>query len=187
MQAYAERFTLQHDRIIGIIAVLFYGIHGGVLLYRHEPEHLLWSCHIATLLIGGSLILRVPLWNGIGFLWLVMGDFFWMLYLLGGGEFMPTSILTHIGGLIIGSYGILRLGVRRYSWIGALIALPVLQQISRQLTPERANINLAFKIHPGWEEVFPGYVVYMITLLVFSGIVFFLIERLLRRNLETKE
>lgn len=170
-----------------MMAILFYAIHAGALLYRGEPEHLLWSCHIATLLSGWALILRIPLWNGIGFLWLVVGDLFWMLYLLGGGEFMPTSVLTHIGGLVIGFYGLIRMGIRRHSWLAALVLLPLLQQITHLLTPEKANINLAFRIHSGWENLFPNYFVYMLSILMFFGMVFVLTELLLRRKMEVKE
>ena len=168
---------------LGLMAICFYAIHGFYLMISGETPHLLWACHIGSLAVGFGLIFALPILVTIGVLWLGFGDLMWFLYLAGGGGFEPTSPLTHIGGFAVGIYGLHKTGLPKSSWIWALIGLIVLQQITRLLTPEALNINLAFRVHEGWETVFPTYGFYLAVLLFLSGSIFFGFEALLNRML----
>lgn len=168
-------------RTLGITAILFYGVHGAALIYLNEAAGLLWVCHIATILVGIGLLFNTPLPNAAGVLWLCYGNGMWILYLAGGGDLYVTSLLTHVGGLVIGIAGIRLMGMPRRSWLWALAGLLVLQQISRFITPARFNVNLAFRVHEGWEGLFPSYGLYMLFLTAVTALVFFCCEKVMGR------
>jgi len=165
---------------LGALAICFYAIHGIIWIFRGVPSNLLWACHIGSLAVGLGLIFHIARFNAIGVLWLGLGNVMWILYLAGGGTFEVTSPLTHVGGLIIGILSLRDTGFPKRSWLWALIGLAVLQQISRWITVEAENINLAFRVHPGWEGIFPSYGIYLAFLLVMAGLVFFVLEKCIR-------
>jgi hypothetical protein len=150
--------TIRENRyVLFLPAVFFYSTHGGYILVTGAPSNLLWACHLGALVAGFGILFRLPSLNAVGVMWLGLGNIMWLLYLLGKGEFMVTSVLTHVGGLIIGIMGIYQMGMPRFSWVKALAALAALQQLCRWITVEKENVNLAFRVHEGWEKMFPSY------------------------------
>jgi hypothetical protein len=138
---------------LGIVACIFFAVHAGYHVARGNPENAVWMCHLATLGIGAALIGRWPVLNAIGVLWLAAGVPLWAIYLATGGEFFPTSVLPHLGGLAVGVIGLTRLGVPAGVWMAALSALIVLILVCRVATPERADVNLAFTMWPAREAI----------------------------------
>jgi hypothetical protein len=167
---------------LGLLAVGLYGIHGAHELSAGRPESLLWSCHLASLAVGLGLLLRRPTWIAIGLMWLVLGLPLWAMEVVFRSGFEPTAALTHVGGLVLGMFGIRRLGLAGPVWWKAAAALAVLHLVSRWTTPEKANVNLAFAIWPGWEPYFPSRGVYLVTLLLLGLAVFGGTEYALRRT-----
>jgi len=172
----------EHWRWLGLLGISFYGLHAAQLIGRGEAADLLWACLLGSLGVGLGLLLRSPWLNGIGFLWLGVGVVFWLLYLAGGGEMLLTSPLPHVGGLVLGWIGVRRLGLPRGLWRKAGVSLAVVYALSRLLTPARANVNLAFSIHPGWEPYFPSHAVYALCVFGVYVASFFAIEAGLHRS-----
>jgi hypothetical protein len=167
-------------RALALLAVVFYAVHACVHLARGEPYDLLWGCHVASLLIGAGLMWRIALLNAIGVLWACFGLPIWLLYTATGGEFMPTASLTHVGGLAVGLYGVRLLGFPRGSALKALASYFGLWVLTRVVTPESANVNLAFHVHPGWEDRFTTYPVYFATLFLAAALAFVVCEAAFR-------
>ncbi|MCK5055565.1 MAG: hypothetical protein KAT34_02850 [Candidatus Aminicenantes bacterium] len=175
-----ERYSKQRF-ISGIPAICFYLIHAVYLFIRGEdPGNLLWACHLGAIAVGFGLILRLPALISTGVLWLGLGNIMWMLYLFGKGEFIVTSVLTHLGGIIIGIIGVYKTGMVKLSWLRALVGLAALQHLCRWITPAEENVNLAFRVHEGWEKLFPSYGWYLVVLLLLAGTLFFLMEHAFR-------
>jgi hypothetical protein len=170
----------------GTSALVFYAIHGGQHLIRGHPEDLLWACHLGAVLVGVGILIRSATLNAVGFLWLCLGTTLWAIDLAGGGELIPTSLLTHVGGLAVGGVGVFRLGMPRHAWWKAILAFLVLLQLSRWLTPAETNVNLAFSVASGWEEVFASHLAYLALLVGIGAVAFFAIERAARRLLEAR-
>jgi hypothetical protein len=166
---------------LGALAVAFYAVHAGQHLYHGRPEDLLWACHLGSLLVGVGLIVDSARMVGVGFLWLCLGDVLWLLDLAGGGELIPSSLLTHVGGLAIGLIGVRRLGIPRGSAWQAVVSFLLLQQICRWTTPEAANVNIAHGVWAGWEQTFPSYWTYEIVLVGIGLASFLLVEMGWRR------
>ena len=170
---------------LAALAFAFYAAHAFVHLYRGEPYDLLWGCHIAALLVAAGLLWRSATLNAIGLLWACFGLPIWLIYTFTDGQFMPTAALTHIGALAIGIYGVRLFGLPRGSAWKALVAYLGLWLLTRAVTPEQANINLAFHVHPGWEDRFTTYRIYFATLLMSGALAFVVGEflfRLIPRN-----
>lgn len=169
--------------MLGVLGVVAYAVHAAIHLVRGEPWDLLWTCHLGCLLTGIGLLAGSAAWNGIGLLWLSIGVPLWVLDLATGGELLPTSLLTHLGGLVCGLAGVRSLGLPRGTWLRALAALFALGALSHLVTPRRANVNLAHAVWSGWETVFPSYGVYAVAVLSGSAAAFLLTELGIRRAL----
>lgn len=175
-QAHFQRWS-------GILAVCFYVTHAVYWIMHDEPSNLLWACHLGALLVGLGCLFQLSLVISIGLLWLVLGNIFWFMYLFGGGEFIFTSSLTHIGGIIVGLYAIKNREIPEYSWVRAVVALATLQLITRFATAPGENVNLAFRVHEGWENIFPVYSLYILFLLFLATLIFYVSELMLRKLL----
>lgn len=175
------------QRATGILILFGYGIHASVHIARGTPYDVIWGCHIAALMIGIGLITGNATLNAIGLLWACFGMPIWIYDLATGGEFLPTSPLTHVGGLAAGIYGVRRMGMPRGSAWKATGAFFLLWIVSRLTTPPPANVNLAFSVHPGWERQFPSYPLYFASLAVGFGGMAFLVERLTRHLLRARD
>ena len=130
----------------GTAAVIFFIAHAATWLLRGAPANLLWACHLGCLLVGIAILAGRPALNAVGVLWLVLGNILWCINLAGGGEFIFTSQLTHLGGLLIGLWYARRAGFPRGSWLKALAGIAALHLLSGFVTPARENINLAFRV-----------------------------------------
>ena len=167
----------------GVAASICYAIHFVFNFCRGQLEDLLWVCHVGAALVAVGLLTSSATVNGLGALFLCLGTPLWLLDVAGGGEFNPTSCFNHLGVFGLGLCGVRRLGMPRGVWLKASVALITLIAFSRLATPAAANVNLAFAIHPGWENRFPSHRVYLATNIAASVGYFFGLERLLRRRL----
>jgi hypothetical protein len=167
--------------ILGCAAIVFYMAHAATWLLRGAPANLLWTCHLGCLLAGIAILADIPFLNAVSIHWLVLGNILWMINLAGGGEFICTSQLTHLGGLLIGLWYARRSGFPRGSWLMALAGIAALHVLSGFVTPARENINLAFRVFAGWEKIFPDFHVYRLFLLALSAALFYALERAIRR------
>ena len=167
---------------LGVIALACYATHAAWHLAHHRPDDLLWACHLACVLVGVGLLASSPTLVAIGVSWLSFGLPLWAIDLATGGEFLPTSVLTHVVGFALGILGVRRLGFPRGTWWKAALAFVALWPITRALTERAANVNLAFSVHPGWERVFPVYAVYFAAIVGLATATFFGVERAFLRD-----
>ena len=76
---------------------------------------------MAALCVAIALSCRSRTLLAIGVLILCFGSQLWIVNLLFGGEFYPTSIFTHVGSLSLGIVGLRQLGGVRDDWWKALV------------------------------------------------------------------
>jgi len=144
--------TVAHARWLGALGIAFYAGHAGRRALLGHPEHLLWMCHVAALLVATGLLAEAAVLNAVGTQWLVTGVPLWLADLAAGGEFFPTSVLSHVGGLLLGLVGLRRLGVPRGTWWKSAVLLAALTLLTRALTPASENVNLGFSVLPDGVE-----------------------------------
>jgi hypothetical protein len=166
--------------LCGWAAIACYAVHATLHLVRGEWYDLFWACHIAALFVGGGFIARNATLNGAGVLLGLMGLPLWLADLASGGEFLPTSILTHIVALCIGLYGTTRFGLSKGAWLVAAVALVGLIGFCRLVTPPGPNVNVAYAIQHGWESRFASHGSYLAWMVGSAAVYFFVVERFLR-------
>lgn len=172
-------------RGIGVIVLVCFLTRAVERVWLGDAANLLWACHSGALIVAVGLLTKQQRVTQLGVLWMCLGNLLWGMSLLAGDSFVWTTILTHFGGLFGGLWGVSALGgwrAYRLLWLWAMLAGQVQIQLSRWLTPPADNINLAFFIQPGWEEVFGhSMVAYHLFLAAFSSALFFVCGRVFRR------
>lgn len=167
-------------RRAGLAALVFYALH--VVWHVTHGAHwdLFWVCNVSMpLLAFGCFVAHARLCVA-SVLILSYGTPMWVLDLATGGVLVPTSLLTHLGGLAAGILAVRRLGWPPGAWrFGCLVTLAVLA-ITRVVTPAGPNVNLAFRVHDGWERWFPHHSVYLAMMWTGSALWFFAVERAVR-------
>ena len=101
-------------RLLCIPAFAFYAAHANWFLENGRPECLFWGCHLATVGIGFGFLLRMPIFSGMGMISLMWGVPLWLFDVFTGGEFILTSMLTHVGGSVVGLAAMWRLGMPKH-------------------------------------------------------------------------
>lgn len=130
--------------VLGVIGCAGYAVHAGYHYLHGTPEHAVWICHLAALLVGAALILNDARMNAAGLLCLSIGLPMWILSLAAGEPFIWTSPFTHVLGLVLGIIGARAMRVPRFAWLEALAFVFALMVSARLFTPAESNVNLAF-------------------------------------------
>ena len=167
---------------LGVAALACFAVHAWYEVRLNPAENLFWACNLATLLVAVGLLLRWPTGNALGFLWLVLGVPLWIMDSLSGAGCHVSAVFTHLGGLLLGLAGVRLLGLPRGAWWQAVGCLYLLHLVSRWVTPEAENINLAYRVWTGWESHFPSHRVYILLLMTGAGLLFAGVEFALHRT-----
>jgi len=129
--------------------------------------HLLWSCHVATFLLGVGLAARSRLLVQAGFLFhLGIGLPAWLVQVIvthgtfGGAALVPhllaSSILVHILPLAAGYVALGRARFARSAWFMAMGIQVILVPVAHWLTPADLNVNLAHQPWPPMQHAIPS-------------------------------
>jgi hypothetical protein len=169
--------------LFGAVALASFVVHASYHVLSGHPQEALWACHVAALSIALGCFSGQPTFVAVGVLWLSFGNPLWVLDLATGGEFLPTSLLTHVVALAVGVLAARKLGWPRAAWGKAVLAFLGLMALTRLVTPRPANVNLAFRVADGWEKIFPSYAVYVVLLAAGAAATFFVAELGWRRLL----
>lgn len=169
-----------YTTILGLAAISFFAAHGCYQFWHGRLENLLWACHLADLIVGIGLILKSRTITGTGVVMLGFGVPMWLLAIATGGDFFPTSILTHLGGLAVGIAGLRQLGGLRDDWWKAYLTILLLLVLSRFCTPAEMNVNMAFATWSFARAWFPGLTAHLLSVLTIWATGLFVAERLLR-------
>lgn len=168
-------------RLFGFLFFFLFAARYVELASRQEIPHILWVCHMSSLVIAlGFFFCRIEFIR-ISVLWLIIGAPIWPIEIIRTGIVELTSIGTHYLALLIALFVIVRQGMGKHSWLYASIWFLFLQQITRWVTPAELNINLAHAVYPGWERSFPAYWQYWIFTTGCSIMSLWLISKLLAR------
>ena len=174
------RSALPNPIALGLAAFGFFLIHGCYQYSHGRWENLLWACHLADLCVGVGLVLGLRSITASGLVMLGFGVPMWLIGLATGGEFYPTSILTHFGGLAVGIIGVRQLGGLRGDWWKAYLLIVALVVLSRLLTPAGMNVNFSHRTWLFARDWLPNLPAHLLTLLACWATGLFAAERLLR-------
>lgn len=166
---------------VASLAVSFFAAHALNHARLGHPFDALWACHVATLLVGAAAWRESPRLNAVALVLLALGNLLWLIDLLFTGDWMWTSLLTHVGALALALGSARRLGYPRGSWWRALLVIVGWQQLTRLLTPPARNINMAFAVHPSSTSVFSSYPAYWLAMTALCALLMAASEAAYRR------
>src|SRR5262249_14440711 len=128
----------------GLVALACFAVHAGRFALRREAHEIFWICTLGTLAVGGGAVIGVRAIVAVGFSWLAYGTPLWLAYAIARRELLPTSLLTHVGGTVLGALALVDLGFAPGAWWKASLGAIGVLAITRVATPRAANVNLAF-------------------------------------------
>lgn len=163
-------------RIHGTLALLFFAAHATWHVTHGTAWDLLWACNVSMpVLVVGCLLPSARLCAS-AVLILSYGTPMWILDLATGASMIPTSPLVHVAAPIVAVDAIRRLGWPKHTWAVACGMTLALLGVCRLVTPPPANVNLAFRIHDGWERWFSSHPLYLACMWTGSALVFLLVD-----------
>lgn len=147
-------------RLLGLLPVIFFLAQTVHYWHVGGLGNLLWMCNV------GSPVLAIGLFFGrrelirAAAIWTIPGLGLWIRYVLYATfnyEMVLSSILVHVGGIVIGLIVLRRVRMDRIAWVYAFAWYLIVQLAARLLTAPELNVNVAFRIQPGWEQTFSSY------------------------------
>ena len=160
------------------IAALDYG-------RRDVLAYLMWMCNVSNLLLAAGL------WTGrlrvvwVATMWLLVGVPVWGWEAWVSGRISGAhALFTHFGAAILGAYAIRRWrGAELPRWPVALATLfgLLVQGLTRLVTPENLNVNIAFRVHDAMTSSFASYSVYWVYSVLLTLIGLEITNRILAR------
>src|SRR3954468_916065 len=139
-------------RLVGLLPLAFF-VGQFVHYWRFGGlGNLAWMCNVGNLLLAIGLFLNHKELIRASAIWTIPGLAVWIFYVgLGGGW---SSALAHIGGVVVGFFVLSQVRMDRIAWLYALAWYLFMQFLSRLITTPDLNVNVVYKIQPGWEGAF---------------------------------
>ncbi len=166
-------------RVIGLLPLTFFltqAIHywrvGGM-------GNLLWMCNVGNLLLAVGLFLNHRELIRAAAIWTIPGLGIWARYVLLEYDFVISSALAHVGGIIVGLIVLRRVRMDRTAWFYAFVWYLFMQVVSRLTTDPRLNVNVAHRIQTGWENAFGSYWKFWVVMTMLAAFCLWSIGRML--------
>lgn len=156
-------------RLVGVLPLLFFVAQSVHYWRTNELGHLLWMCNVCNLLLALGLFLEKPVVVRLAAIWTIPGLLVWFVYVVLAWGLFFSSMLAHVGGLIVAMFALSKYRMDRTSWVWAFGWYLMVQLASRFVTPANLNVNLAHSIQPGWERTFESYWLFWLTLTVVTA------------------
>jgi hypothetical protein len=137
--------------------------------------NLAWMCNVGNLLLAIGLFLNHKELIRASAIWTIpgLGIWFWYVWLTGSTGF--SSTLAHVGGVIVGLLVLSYVRMDRIAWLYAFAWYLFMQIVSRLLTTPPLNVNVVFKIQPGWEGAFGSFWKFWLVMTLVVAVVLWLI------------
>lgn len=155
---------------------------------------MLWMCNIGNLLLAIGLFLGEAMLIRVAVIWMLPGVVVWAMYVVPTWGMLLTgqlsfgqlfgvlsSTLAHLGGFSVGMLALQRVRMDARAWLYAYIWYFVVQLLSRFLTPDAMNVNLAHRIQDGWEQAFSSYWKFWLLLTLIVGLCLWILGFLLKK------
>jgi hypothetical protein len=175
------------SRLMGFLPLAFFIAQGVHYWKIGQLGHMLWMCNIGNLLLAVGILANRPSLIRVAFLWMIPGIVIWFFYVVLTWGVFFSSILAHVGGLIIGLVAVRRVGMDRGAWLYAFGWYLVIQLLSRLITSPDLNVNLSQRIAEGWEKTFTSYWKFWIVLTIAVAATLWIQASIVRKLWPTRE
>jgi hypothetical protein len=131
--------------------------------------NLFWMCNVGNLLLALGIFLNHRELIRAAAIWTIPGLLLWVRYVLFDYDFVVSSALAHVGGIIVALIVLSRVRMDRIAWVYAFVWYLFMQLVSRQATDPRLNVNVAHRIQTGWEQAFSSYWKFWVVMTVLTA------------------
>lgn len=144
-------------RLLGLLPVIFF-LAQTVHYWRvGGMGNLLWMCNVGNLLLAGGLLCGRRELIRAAAIWTIPGLGIWIRFVVLEYDYVFSSLLAHVGGIVIGLIALSRVRMDRIAWAYAFAWYLFVQLAARLITAPELNVNVAFRIQNGWEQTFSSY------------------------------
>lgn len=157
-------------RLIGLLPLTFFLAQMAHYWRVGGMGNLLWMCNIGNLLLAIGLFLNHRELIRATAIWTIPGLGVWMRYVLFEYDFVVSSALAHVGGIIIALLVLRRVRMDRIAWVYAFAWYLFMQIVSRLATPPVLNVNVSHRVQTGWENAFSSYWKFWIVMTVVGAL-----------------
>jgi len=144
-------------RLLGLLPLVFFLAQTAHYWRVGGMGNLLWMCNVGNLLLAIGLLFAQRELIRAAAIWTMPGLIIWIRYVVLEYDYVFSSFLAHVGGIVIGLIALRRVRMDRLAWFYAFAWYLLVQLAARLLTAPELNVNLAFRIQPGWEQTFSSY------------------------------
>jgi hypothetical protein len=152
----AEQMNMRF-RLVGLLPLSFFLAQAIHYRWVGGLGNLLWMCNIGNVLLALGLFLNHRELIRAAAIWTIPGLVIWFRYVLFEYDFVFSSALAHVGGIIVALIVLRRVRMDRTAWIYAFVWYLFMQVVSRRVTSPVLNVNVAHRIQTGWESTFSSY------------------------------
>lgn len=166
-------------RLIGLLPLSFF-LAQAIHYWRvGGAGNLFWMCNIGNLLLAAGLFLNHRELIRAAAIWTIPGLGLWIRYVLFEYDFVFSSALAHVGGIVVALIVLRRVRMDRIAWVYAFVWYLFMQVVSRLVTAPVLNTNVAHRIQTGWENAFSSYWKFWIVMTALVALCLWAIGRVL--------
>ena len=144
-------------RLLGLLPLVFF-LAQTVHYWRvGGMGYLLYMCNAGNLLLAIGLFLNRREMIRAAAIWTIPGLGIWIRYVVLEYDYVFSSFLAHVGGIVVGLIVLRTVRMDRIAWLYAFTWYLIAQIAARLFTAPELNVNVAFRIQPGWEQTFSSY------------------------------
>ena len=157
-------------RLIGLLPLAFF-LAQTIHYWRYGGlGNLVWMCNVGNLLLAIGIFLNHRELIRAAAIWTIPGLGIWFWYVWLEGSTAVSSTLAHVGGIIVGMIVLRRARMDRMAWLYAFAWYLFVQVVSRAITKPDLNVNVVYRIQPGWEHAFGSFWKFWIAMTVLVGV-----------------
>jgi hypothetical protein len=168
-----------HFRLLGIFPLLFFLLQGIHYWRIGQLGNMLWMCNVGNLMLAFGLFFENAMLIRVAVLWMIPGLAVWFVYVVWAWGVFFSSMLAHVGGIVVGILALKKVGMDSTAWLYALGWYFFAQLVSRFLTEPSLNVNVAHAVDPGWQLTFSSYWKFWLVLTSAVAIVLWLLGLIL--------
>jgi len=144
-------------RLMGLLPLFFFLAQAFHYWRVGGVGNLFWMCNVGNVLLALGLFLYHRELIRAAAIWTIPGLGLWIRYVLFEYDFVISSALAHVGGIVVALIVLRRVRMDRIAWVYALVWYLFMQVVSRLVTAPVLNVNVAHRIQTGWENAFGSY------------------------------
>ena len=140
-------------QLIGLLPLLIFLFRLGQYVDEGTPDWIMANCNVTLLMLSLGMLAAWRMPVRVAAIWLTIGVPLWLIDDWVTQVLWVASILSHLGGWLLGLYALRRVRVTGRSWLPAAGWFFFWQLMTRLTTDPALNINIAhapYEFTKGW-------------------------------------